>query len=136
MNEGLMASKRSSTPRRLIRRNRKVPSRSAQIDTRTRQEDRSRIEAPGQQQGADRRAQVGQAAREVVVVLGLRQVGGQKHDPLDEKCERPCQREQGQPRNGDAALTAGPGDSGGDHERACDRDQRFCDLILHVRAPI
>jgi len=45
--------------------------------------DRSCIEAARQQQGCNDEAEVGQTAREIVVVLGLRHKRGHEDDPLD-----------------------------------------------------
>ena len=39
--------------------------------------------------------EIGQAAGEIVVVLGLREVGGQEDHPLDEERKGAGQREQG-----------------------------------------
>ena len=55
VNEGLMASKRSSTPGCRMRRNRKLPRRSAQIDTKMASRTDRASNLPANKQGADTR---------------------------------------------------------------------------------
>ena len=131
----LMRSKRPSRPSRRTRRNRKEPSRRAHTPYHCRHDHRPGIDVVAEEQGDSSDCEIGDAAGQVEVVLGLRAVGGYEHHPVDGVGEQAAYCEHSDGADLRTAVASGEHDERTNQQAGGDSEERVPVLVCHCGNP-